>query len=174
MLAGYLRLIVFAVGLLVGVQVPSFVDQYAKRVSAHQVEVAGNFKGFQETADNYFGGSVPALIAHHAASADPVFQNEAKVIRGMYDRLLALSAELAAMRGPLIKQIIHVLFGSNREILEETRAAYTYTVPLNASAIASGIALGACLAILIESVFLGLVRLVRPRRQRRDIAPVRY
>jgi hypothetical protein len=35
MVAGYVRLIVFAFGLLVGVQVPSFVDQYAKRVSAH-------------------------------------------------------------------------------------------------------------------------------------------
>ncbi len=81
MFAGYVRLIVFAIGLLVGVQVPSFVDQYAKRVSAHQIEVAGNFRGFQDTADRYFGGSVEALITHHAASDDRVFQDEAKTIR---------------------------------------------------------------------------------------------
>jgi len=174
MLAGYLRLIIFSIGLLVGVQVPSFVDQYAKRVSAHQIEVSVNFQGFQQAADRFFGGSVEALIAHNAASADPVFQNEAKTIREMYDRLLALSAELAALRGPLIKQIIQVLFRPDREILDETRSAYTYTVPLNLSAIITGVALGACLAILIESLLLGIVRLVRPRRIRRDFAPSKY
>ncbi len=167
MFAGYVRLIVFAIGLLVGVQIPNFVDQYAKRVSAHQIEVAGNFKGFQETADRYFGGSVDALIAHHAASTDQVFQDEAKTIREMYGRLLALSAELAALRGPLIAQIFHVIFRPNREIFNETRSAYSYTVPLDSSGIISGVTLGACLAILVESSMLGVVRLIRPRRTRR-------
>jgi hypothetical protein len=170
MIAGYVRLIVFAIGLLVGVQVPSFVDQYVKRVSAHQIEVANNFKGFQETADRYFGGNVEALIAHHAASPDPVFENEAKIIREMYDRLRSLSAELAALHGPLIEQIVHVIFRSDRKILDETRSAYTYTVPLNPLGIAAGITLGACLAILIESLLLGVVRIVRPRRKRREVA----
>ncbi|HMD74458.1 MAG TPA: DUF2937 family protein [Steroidobacteraceae bacterium] len=173
MLAGYVRLIVFAIGLLVGVQVPSFVDQYAKRVSAHQIEVAGNFRGFQDTADHYFGGNVEALITHHAASDDRVFQDEAKTIREMYDRLLALSAELAALRGPLIAQVIHIVFHPNRAILDETRTAYTYTVPLNSSGILSGVTLGACLAILVESSMLGVVRLIRPRRTRHQIAQSR-
>lgn len=174
MLAGYVRLIVFAIGLLVGIQVPSFVDQYAKRVSAHQIEVAGNFRGFQDTADRYFGGSVEALITHHAASDDRVFQDEAKTVRDMYDRLLALSAELAALRGPLIAQVIHVVFRPNRAILDETLSAYTYTVPLNLSGIIFGVALGACLAILIESSMLGILRLVRPQRTRHHIAPSKF
>ena len=46
MLRAYLRLVVFALGLLVGVQVPGFVDQYAKRVSAHYIEASKNFAGF--------------------------------------------------------------------------------------------------------------------------------
>lgn len=170
MIADYVRLIVFAIGLLVGVQVPSVVDQYAKRVSAHQIEVANNFRGFQETANQYFGGSVEALIAHHAASPDKVFEDEAKIVREMYDRLKSLSAELAALNGPLIVQIIHVIFRPNREILNETLAAYTYTVPLNASGIVSGITLGALLAIIIEASLLGVIRMVRPPRARREIA----
>ncbi|MGA2776783.1 MAG: DUF2937 family protein [Steroidobacteraceae bacterium] len=170
MVAGYVRLIVFAFGLLVGVQVPSFVDQYVKRVSAHSIEVANNFRGFQETADHYFGGDVEALIAHHAASPDPVFEKEAKTIREMYDRLRSLNAELAALRGPLIMQIVHVIFRSDRDILGETRSAYTYTVPLDPSGIASGIILGAILAALIESLFLGAIRVIRPQPRRRKIA----
>ena len=163
MFASYLRLIVFAFGLLAGVQVPGFVDQYAKRVSAHQIEVARNFSGFRDTANRYFGGSVEALIAHHSASADQAFNDEAKGIRAMYQRLNLLTAELAAMRGPLIRQIIHVIFRANAEILDETWAAYSYTVPLTPAAMISGISIGALLALLIEMLLIGSVRWVRPR-----------
>jgi hypothetical protein len=172
MVANYLRLIVFSAGLLIGIQVPSFVDQYAKRVSAHQSEVARNFAGFQDTANRYFGGSIEALIAHHIASKDQVFQDEARSIQELSARLTALTGELAAMRGPLIRQIIHVVFRPNREILGETWAEYTYTVPLNAPAIVSGIAIGTLLSILIEATFFGVMRLLRPRRAR-STAPAR-
>jgi hypothetical protein len=166
MFANYLRLVVFAFGLLVGVQVPGFVDQYAKRVSAHQIEVARDFAGFQETANRFFGGSVEALIAHHVASPDPAFQDEGRSVRAMYDRLTVLTAELAALRGPLIRRIVHVVFRPNREILDETWSAYSYTVPLNPPALVSGIAIGAFLAMLVEATFVGVVRLLRPRRSR--------
>jgi len=161
MLIDYLRLILFAAALLAGVQLPGFIDQYAKRVSAHQIEVAIDFRAFQETADRYFGGSVEALIAHHAASTDPPFRDEAVAIRTMYQRLLALRAELAALRAPLIAQLLHVALRPDREILAETRAAYSYTVPLNPSAIACGIAAGTLVALGIEALFRGIWRLLR-------------
>jgi hypothetical protein len=168
MIAHYLRLIVFAFGLLIGVQVPAFVDQYAKRVSAHQIEVSRNFAGFQEIADRYFGGSVEALVAHHQASTDAPFRDEARSIQQMYERLKVFSAELAAMRGPVIKQIFHVAFSSNAEVLNETRHEYTYTVPLNAAAVASGVTIGTVMALLVESLLVGVMRLLRPRRTRRS------
>ena len=170
MFANYLRLIVFSLGLLVGVQMPGFVDQYVKRVSAHRSEVVRNFAGFQETADRYFGGSVEALIAHHLASADRAFADEARSIQAMYDRLTALTAELAALRGPLIKQLVHIALRPNKEILDETRVEYSYTVPLNPAAVVSGITTGALLAALVEALLGGFVRLVRPRRGRPDRA----
>ena len=166
MIANYLRLVVFSIGLLIGIQIPSFIDQYAKRVSAHQAEVARNFAGFEGTAKEHFGGSVEALIAHHLASADLVFKDEAKSIREMYARLTALTAELAAMRGPLIKQILHVVFRPNEEILGETWAEYTYTVPLNSAAIITGAAIGTLLAMLIEGAYAAIASFLRPRRPR--------
>jgi uncharacterized membrane-anchored protein YhcB (DUF1043 family) len=166
MLANYVRLIVFALGLLVGIQVPGFVDQYAKRVSAHQIEVARNFHGFQETANRYFNGDVQALIAHHVASTDETFKDEARSIREMYERLTVLTAELAAMRGPLVRQILHVVFRPNKEILDETWAEYSYTVPLNPAAVVCGVTIGALLAMLVEALLTAAVRLLRPRRSR--------
>jgi hypothetical protein len=163
MLTDYLRLILFATGLLIGVQVPGFVDQYAKRVSAHQLEAVENFKGFQAAADQYFGGSVEGLIAHHSGSADPVFQNEAVTIRHAHERLQMLTAELASLQGPMILKIFHVMFRANPEILAETRSAYSYTVPLDAAAIACGVVAGAVLALVVELLLLGAAAFLRPR-----------
>jgi hypothetical protein len=169
MFANYLRLIAFAFGLLIGIQVPGFVDQYVKRVSAHQIEVARNFAGFQETANQYFGGDVEALIAHHNGSTDAPFRDETKTIQAMYGRLKDLTAELAALHAPLIKQIFHVVFRPNREILGETRAEYSYTVPLNLPAIATGVIIGVVLAALVEALLMGVVRLARPHRRRATV-----
>lgn len=170
MLANYLRLIIFTTGLLVGLQVPGFVDQYGKRVSAHQIEARENFRGFQEIADKYFNGDVLALIAHHAASDDRTFKDEAATIRTNYERLAALNAELAAMSGSLLAQIAHVAFRPNRALLDETGAAYTYTVPLSPPAIVSGIVIGAALAMLVEGFFAGCAYALTPRRRHRQAA----
>jgi len=165
MLVHYLRLVIFAAGLLAGVQVPGFVDQYAKRVSAHQIEAARNFQGFQETADKYFNGDVDALIAHHEASDDRAFKDEGRTIRLIHDRLVMLTRELEALRGPLVGRIFHVAVSPNREILAEAEKEYSYTVPLSPAAILSGIVIGGLLALTIEGLLNGLLWLLRPRRR---------
>src|ERR1019366_9628358 len=101
------------------------------RVSAHYIEVTKNFAGFQHTADQYFGGSIDALIAHHEASTDSVFKDEAQPIRAIYARLQSLTLELEAMKRSMLSRIAHVAFQPDKQILNETMAAYSYTVPLN-------------------------------------------
>ena len=46
MFLSYLRLVLFAIGLLVGVQVPGFINDYAKRVEAHLIEAQTGLRGF--------------------------------------------------------------------------------------------------------------------------------
>ncbi len=166
MLRHYLRLVVFTVALLLGVQAPGFVDQYAKRVSAHYLEVKHNFAGFQQAADQYFNGNVEALVAHHLASPDPVFKGEAKTIGALFARIKTLAAELDAMSGSSISRLIHVIVHPNREILQETSAAYSYTVPLSPDAILYGVSVGLVVALAIELVLAGLLSLIWRRRWR--------
>ena len=160
MLREYARLIIFSFGLLIGVQVPGFVDQYAKRVSAHYIEAERSFSGFRATADRYFNGSVAALVAHHLSSGDRVFVDEAKAIQTLRDRLAVLAAESAALQGSLVMQIFHVAVAADRDILAETTAAYSYTVPLAPAAIACGVAIGFISALLVEALLMGVLRLL--------------
>jgi hypothetical protein len=153
--------VLFSFGLLIGVQAPGFVDQYAKRVSAHYIEATKDFAGFQRSADQNFGGSVDALIAHHQSSTDPVFQGEAHSIATIYTRLKGLALELEAMSRSLPSRIVHVVLYPDKEILHETIAAYSYTVPLNQEAILCGLLVALLLALLVEFIVLGVMGLGR-------------
>ena len=161
MLRGYLRLVVFTACLLAGLQIPGFVDQYVKRVQAHYSEIRRDFAGFQQTADRYFGGSVDQLIAHHAASSDAIFRDEARTITALYARLKSLAAELQALQGPLVARVLHVAFNANRELLNETISAYSYNVPLNSDAIIWGVGAGLAVSLSIEALFVGVSNLLR-------------
>jgi hypothetical protein len=160
-LRAYLRLVLFALGLLIGVQAPGFVDQYSKRVSAHYIEASKNFAGFQRTANLYFGGSIEALIAHHESSADAVFKDEARNVAAIYVRLKKLALELDAMSRSLLSRIFHVAFNPDKEILNETITAYSYTVPLNQEAVLCGLIAAVLLGVLVESLLIGAARLMR-------------
>jgi Protein of unknown function (DUF2937) len=160
-LRAYLRLVLFGLGLLAGIQAPGFVDQYAKRVSAHYSEATKNFAGFKRTADAYFGGSVEALIAHHKSSEDPAFHDEAQSVAAIFARLQELALELDAMSQSLLSRIFHVAFRPDKEILDETLGAYSYTVPLTGEAILCGLIGAVVLALPAELLLLGIVRLGR-------------
>lgn len=161
MFRDYIRLLVFALGLLVGVQLPGFVDQYGKRVDAHYQEARINFAGFQATADRHFNGDVEAMIQHHLASGDVVFQEDGASIGKIWQRLQMLGAELAAMQKPFPQRAFHALFQANAELMAETRLNYSYVVPLNQEAVIAGVSMGLLLALLIEGLLIGIARLFR-------------
>ncbi len=161
MFRDYVRLIIFAAGLLAGVQLPGFVDQYAKRVDAHYQEAKLNFAGFQDTADRHFAGNVEAMIEHHLASGDVVFREDGESIRKIWLRVQLLATELAAVQQPFLQRSFHVLFAANDELMAETKVNYTYVVPLTQEAVLAGVLIGLLAALLVEVLILALARLFR-------------
>ena len=169
LLQSYSRLFIFAAGLLLGIQVPSFVDQYQKRVDAHFLEVSANISGFQNTANLLFDGDIDALIAYYESSSDAVFQSDANSIRLIVNRFNRISAEQAAMQNNIVAVAAHVMFAADQEFFDEAVEQYSYTVPLNSIAIQWGLALAIFITLTIDLVLfacvkcLGMVGRRRPR-----------
>jgi hypothetical protein len=154
MFRSYLRLALFALGLLVGVQVPGFIDDYSKRVEAHRIESELGLKGFRETARRFFKGDLVALVGHYQVSADPVMRSDAQSLGTLVERSAFLERESKAMQGPWYGQVWHLATAADHELMEETFAAYRYQVLLAPEAIAWGIASAMLLAWLLESLAL--------------------
>jgi hypothetical protein len=163
----YLLILIACGALLLGIQVPNFVDQYQKRLDAHLQEVAANLKGYQEIADRDFGGSLDALIRKHKDSDDATFRDEAAPIESMFLRRVHFEAQRSALQSSLPQQALYLALHGDRDLLDETWGSYSFAVPLNGLALLSGFGLAAVLLIVVE-VFAGLFGAVRglrlPRR----------
>ena len=100
MLRSYIRLVLFALGLLVGVQVPGFIKDYSIRVDAHRQEALQALEGYRNTAGQYFQGDLDALVAHYRGSPDPVFQRDGDNVEHLLRRAKLFDNEWQALQGP--------------------------------------------------------------------------
>ncbi|UVJ45254.1 DUF2937 family protein [Pseudomonas sp. LS1212] len=154
MLRSYLRLVLFALGLLVGVQVPGVINDYSQRVEAHLSEARQGLKGFNETAERFFDGDLQALVAHYRASTDPVFRSDADSIASLLGRNQLLESEWQALQGPWYARALHVIAAADPQLREETLKGYSYQILLAPEAIAWGLACALLLALVVESLLL--------------------
>ncbi len=154
MVRGYLRLMMFALGMLVGLQVPGFVNQYKQRVDAHFREVSQNISAFQDTAGRYFGGDMDQLITYYARSGDKVFRDDAESVAAIYSRYQALRKEQDAMQAPWYRVVVHILLQYDSELFKEALHRYRYVVVLDPGAIAWGVFAGLGLAVSVELLAL--------------------
>ncbi len=153
----YLIVIVACIALLIGLQVPNFVDQYQKRVDAHLREVSINLQPFQEIANKYFGGDMNKLIELHRNSGEKPFQEEGAAIEKMVQRKLRFEADLAALQVSLPLKALNVLLHGDREMIDEALGQYSYNVPLNQDALAFGAGAAIVILLLVE-LLLALAR----------------
>jgi hypothetical protein len=163
----YRYLLIFAacLALLMGIQIPSFVDQYEKRLDAHFQEVQADLKGYQDIANRDFGGSMEALIRRHKESTDMVFRDEAGPIETIYLRFLHFKDQREGLATQLPGKVLFIARYGDHDLLRETYASYSYTIPLDSTAIYAGFASAAIVVLLLEflSGLLGLFG-GRPRR----------
>lgn len=167
MFRSYLRLVLFAVGLLAGVQVPGFIDDYAKRVEAHRLESQQSLQGFRDTAQRFFKGDLDALVAHYRVSNDPVMQSDARSVGKLVQRAALLDEEWQAMQGPWYAQAWHLATGGDGELFKETLDAYRYQVLLTPDAITWGVISALSLAWFVELLVLAVGRMLGAGQTRR-------
>jgi hypothetical protein len=158
-----LMLAVAAGALLLGIQVPNFVDQYAKRLDAHYIEVQTNLRPFQDIADQFHSGSIEALIAKHRQSDDLTFRAEGGAIEKMVHRLQHFTREKRELQAPLPRQAMFLATQADPDLVKETRANYSFGLLLNRTAVLAGLVCMLAVVVVLE-LFAWLVRsLARPK-----------
>ncbi|CAI8755635.1 DUF2937 family protein [Pseudomonas zeae] len=172
MLLSYVRLVLFAAGLLIGVQVPGFINDYAKRVDAHLIEAQTGLRGFQGTAEQFFKGDMQALVAHYRASEDPVFRSDADSLSTLLSRQIALDKQFQAMQGPWYIRFLQVVLAADPDIRKETWNGYSYQILLTPEAMIWGMSGALLLSFGIECLFRLIDWVVLGGRRLRQSRPI--
>jgi hypothetical protein len=172
MLLSYVRLVLFAAGLLIGVQVPGFINDYAKRVEAHLIEAQTGLRGFQGTAEHFFKGDMQALVAHYRASEDPVFRSDADSLSTLLSRQIALDKQFQAMQGPWYIRFLQVVLAADPDIRKETWNGYSYQILLTPEAMIWGMSGALLLSFGIECLFRLIDWVVLGGRRLRQSRPI--
>lgn len=169
----YISMLIFTAALMVGVQLPNFVDQYVKRMEAHLKEAQIQYNEYSKIAELSHGGSMEALIKKHENSIDATFRAEAEPLRKSIQRKQFYESELKVLQGSFWTQTWHVLTSADSEILKDTYHSYSANVPLNINAAICGLGFGLIASLMLEllwSIFLGLFTrkkspvLIKPNR----------
>ena len=113
--------------------------------------------GFKQTADRYFNGNVDELVKHYESSDDPVFNNDARNIRFISERVAALEAEAKTLAQPALWRVLHVITTPDQQIIQQTMQQYSYMILIDPQALIWGVICGFLIAILLEGIlhFLG-------------------
>lgn len=141
-----------ALALLLGIQIPNFIDQYEKRLDAHLIEVQTNLRPFQEIANRFHDGSLDALIEHHERSPDPSFHAEGEAIRTLLSRYQRFTREQAQLQVNLPSQVVFIATRADRELIDETRRQYSFGLVLNRQAVVAGLVSMIGLVVVLELV----------------------
>lgn len=151
----YLRLILFFSGVLVGVQLPVYVEQYGQSLRSHYVEAGRSLGEFRDDADRYFGGDLQALIDYYRNDGDAVFFDGGQSIEAIQQRHATLENALNRFRRDAWSAYTQAFLDPVTDVRQEVRENYSYSVRLDVAAITLGIVSGLLLSLLGETVLRG-------------------
>ena len=163
----FTRLLFIAIAagtLLVGIQLPNFVDQYEKRLDAHFIEVQTNLKPFQDIANQFHNGSMEELILKHKRSDDVTFNAEGDAIDQMYRRFQRFANERDQLNTALPQQLVFIATRADRGLVDETRRNYSFGLLLNTEAVITGFVLMLLVIVVLELVAALFRSLMKPSR----------
>ncbi len=141
-IAEYFRLIVFVASMLIGIQAPSFVNQYGKSLESHLRESNLGLQEFQADADKFFSGDLLKLIQHYQKTEDRVFNAGGESIETLYQRNQLLKSTSYTFTKDTFSSYVTTLKNPVPDILDEVRENYTYSIIIDKIAILLGAIFG--------------------------------
>ncbi|MEM0515279.1 DUF2937 family protein [Pseudoalteromonas sp. YIC-827] len=164
----YLRLCVFFIAALIGLQVPGFKDDYGHALRAAMVETSAAVTPFKEDAERFFQGSLSKLLAHYQQSTDPVYAKGGDNLATLLQRSETLEVALEEFTQ---HPYLHLVRAPVQSIGTQVWHNYTPQIQLNLEALASAVIFALIVSWTIEALFVLIVlalmrvgRMLRPAR----------
>jgi hypothetical protein len=147
--------------------VPGFIAQYRQRLGGRLEQARLDLGAWQKIADQLFHGDLNQLIRYHAASRDPAFHSEARVIEQLVATVQQLEQAVAGLQGSLLRQASYLTLHLDPALARATLADWTPTFSLSLEGIAFALLFALAVWLLFQALWWSVARLVRGPAQLR-------
>lgn len=165
LLRRYSLKLIFVSSLLLGIQLPNFLQQYETRLHAHLIEAEQQLTKYQALADLFFSGDISALIAKHKQSTVPLFAAESIIIEELVVHVSELQAQQKALQANLLGRLFFLSSQFNKPLFNETKASYHADIVLNRDALTVGIIFSLFFTLFVELVFIFIASIMRRKKK---------
>ena len=160
--------ILFAIGLLLFMQVPQFVDQYTQRLGGYLQGQQQQLSRYQDIADSEYAGDLAQLISEFHTSHKNSVREVGANVSELRQQVDAVSVDLQILeQGQFVSKLAHLVLNMNMGIAGETLGVFAPGVPLSVEGIVCGLLGG----ILLSAIFNLLVSLLSSRTSRVKTTP---
>ncbi|QBY05839.1 DUF2937 family protein [Thalassotalea sp. HSM 43] len=162
MLTFFARLIdklVFAIAGVTAMQLPALMQQYQQRLSGHLSEAQYQLGKYQQIADEHYQGNIASLIEQYRNNTDPGINAAGDLVYQLVDRISVFSTKLQHLQtGDYIQQVYYFVSEIEHSIFTATLQDFQPSIPLESSAIATGV-IGAVLISSLLHIILNALQL---------------
>jgi len=150
--------IVFAVGVLIFLQLPNFIDQYTQRLGGYYDSEKEHLELYQGIADKYYQGDLNKLIDSFKSSNQPGMKETAQELDKISDKVDELEQGVEILQnGTFLRQIGYMIVHVDMKLARGTLKSYTPGMPFTSEGLLSGLIGG----VLVSLLFNGIVALIR-------------
>ncbi|WP_185968089.1 DUF2937 family protein [Thalassotalea sp. PS06] len=143
--------IIFTLTFILGMQVPAFINAYRQRLSGHVEEAQIQLLNFQSIADKYHQGDLTQLLSAYRASTDPGVNASAELVLNLIDRIAQLKSHLGKLtEGEYIQQLYYFFIDMDSNIAKATLNDYQFSLPIELSAMATGLVVALLVTLLVS------------------------
>ena len=152
---GLLDRVCFAVGVLLFMQVPHFIDQYTQRLGGFYQAQLEHLHQYQDIANNQHQGDLNKLIQEFESSHRNSVREAGANIRHLHTATESLKSEVEVLEGNnFVYKILHLVTGVHYNIASETLRIYKPGIPISVEGILCGLIGGVLLSLLFNAVMM--------------------
>lgn len=143
--------ILFAVGLILFMQVPQFVNQYTQRLGGYLQGQQEQLTRYQQIADEHFSGELSSMVAEFRESSKGSVRNVGDNLQLLIQKVNETKADLQFLEeGALLSNLSHLSYNLNTKVATETLRTFVPGVPITLEALACGLSGGILLSALLH------------------------
>ncbi|MDW3094234.1 MAG: DUF2937 family protein [Gammaproteobacteria bacterium] len=158
---GLLDRVLFALGVLLFMQAPHFVDQYSQRLGGYYQAQLNHLEQYQKIAQTQHQGNLDLLIQEFASSDKTSVRATGRNISIVREQTKTVKSDLDVLEyKPFVFKVMHLFMSMRYEIAQQTFVNYKPGVPFSIEAFVCALLGGVLMSSLFNS-FLFVPRLFK-------------